>query len=427
MAGPGLWTAVTGSMRASSSASLASMRPDAFVFRLTHGPGRPIPIPIALVVSLNIHRRHLNAEQKRELVAKLLQAQPEKSNRAVAEQAKVDHKTVGSVRDRLEGRGEIPHVAARTDNRGRIQPAHKSKQTSIPPASSSIAARIVKMFGDGSEVSVRKVASKALDNVAPSYVAALMEKLAAEPSDGYRIEKMSGYGNDATWRVARAKDAHVLPIEPTKAEKRAERERALAERISALPDKKYGVILADPEWRLEPWSRETGMDRAADNHYPTSPTNIIAARDVPSIAAADCVLLMWATVPMLLDALHVMARWGFEYRSHLIWDKELGGTGYWFINQHEILLVGTKGKPVAPAPGTQARSILREKRGEHSAKPEAIAEMIERLWPSILKIELNRRGPARPGWDAWGDEALLAEGSPAVADADVPAYVREEG
>lgn len=282
------------------------------------------------------------------------------------------------------------------------------------------------MFGDGSEVSVRKIASK-LGNVAPSYVAALMEQLAAEPGDGYRVEKVSGYGNDATWRVASAEHAHVLAIEPTKAEKRAERERALAGRILALPDKKYGVILADPEWRLEPWSRETGMDRAADNHYPTSPTDVIAARDVPSIAAADCVLLMWATVPMLLDALHVMARWGFEYRSHLIWDKELVGTGYWFINQHEVLLVGTKGEPVAPAPGTQVRSILREKRGEHSAKPEAVAEMIERLWPSIPKIELNRRGAARPGWDVWGDEALPAENSPALADADIPALSREEG
>ena len=63
------------------------------------------------------------------------------------------------------------------------------------------------MFGDGSEVSVRKIASKVLDNVAPSYVADLMEKLAAEPGDGYRVEKVSGYGNDAIWRVARAEEA----------------------------------------------------------------------------------------------------------------------------------------------------------------------------------------------------------------------------
>jgi hypothetical protein len=38
---------------------------------------------------------------------------------------------------------------------------------------------------------------------------------------------------------------------------------------------RYGVIYADPEWRFEVYSRETGMDRAADNHYPTSATEEI--------------------------------------------------------------------------------------------------------------------------------------------------------
>jgi hypothetical protein len=44
-------------------------------------------------------------------------------------------------------------------------------------------------------------------------------------------------------------------------------------------------------------------------------------------------------------------------------------------------------------------------RGEHSAKPEVFRQMIEQYYPNIPKIELNRRGPARPGWDAWGAEA----------------------
>ena len=80
---------------------------------------------------------------------------------------------------------------------------------------------------------------------------------------------------------------------------RQERERALAKKIRALPNKRYGVILADPEWRFEPYSRVTGMDRAADNHYPTQTLDQIAALDVASIAADDCVLFLWATAPML--------------------------------------------------------------------------------------------------------------------------------
>jgi hypothetical protein len=31
--------------------------------------------------------------------------------------------------------------------------------------------------------------------------------------------------------------------------------------------------------------------------------------------------------------------------------------------------------------------------------------MIEQYYPTLPKIELNRRGPARPNWDAWGNES----------------------
>jgi N6-adenosine-specific RNA methylase IME4 len=35
--------------------------------------------------------------------------------------------------------------------------------------------------------------------------------------------------------------------------------------------------------------------------------------------------------------------------------------------------------------------------------------MIERLYPNLPKMELFRRGPPRPGWDAWGNEAGIPE------------------
>jgi hypothetical protein len=81
--------------------------------------------PYAYVISANIKRRHLTTEQKRELIAKLLKAQPEKSNRQIAETVKASHNTVGVVRDKLEGRGQIDHVEKRTDTKGRDQPARK--------------------------------------------------------------------------------------------------------------------------------------------------------------------------------------------------------------------------------------------------------------------------------------------------------------
>jgi N6-adenosine-specific RNA methylase IME4 len=171
------------------------------------------------------------------------------------------------------------------------------------------------------------------------------------------------------------------------------------------------VILADPEWKHVPWS-PTGMDRAADNHYPTSPTEVITSRPVASIAAKDAVLFLWAVVPMLPEALHVMKAWGFTYRTNAIWHKQRPGRqmglGRWFRIDHEILLVGTRGKPPAPAPGTQSRSVIEAPVGAHSAKPECVLELIEAYFPTLPKIELNRRGFARAGWDAWGHEVVAA-------------------
>ena len=79
------------------------------------------------VTSANLHRRHLTAEQRRELIEKLLKATPEKSDRAIGKMAKADNKTVAKARAKLERREEIPHVAKRADSKGRKQPARKKK------------------------------------------------------------------------------------------------------------------------------------------------------------------------------------------------------------------------------------------------------------------------------------------------------------
>lgn len=189
---------------------------------------------------------------------------------------------------------------------------------------------------------------------------------------------------------------------------RAEKEKALAEKtisVSLASEKKlYGVIYADPPWRFETYS-ENGMDRSADNHYPTMSLIDIAALKVP--AADDCVLYLWATVPMLPEALNVMEAWGFEYKSQVVWVKDRIGTGYWTRNQHEILLIGTKGGIPAPAQGSQPSSVINAPLGRHSEKPEVFAEMIEALFPATPKVELFCRSP-RAGWSVFGNESEAA-------------------
>ena len=73
---------------------------------------------------------------------------------------------------------------------------------------------------------------------------------------------------------------------------------------------------------------------------------------------------------MLPQALAVMEAWGFEYRTQIIWVKDRIGTGYWFRNKHELLLIGVRGDIPGPAPGSQWPSVIEAPVGFHSAKPE---------------------------------------------------------
>lgn len=84
------------------------------------------PDPVAYVVSANIHRRHLTAARKREIVAELLRQKPERSDRATARIANVSHPTVATVRADLEQTGDVEKPSTRTDTAGRQQPAHKT-------------------------------------------------------------------------------------------------------------------------------------------------------------------------------------------------------------------------------------------------------------------------------------------------------------
>jgi N6-adenosine-specific RNA methylase IME4 len=217
-------------------------------------------------------------------------------------------------------------------------------------------------------------------------------------------------------RLLRDDDGRLTPrarefIREVKAEKTAAkkairdaREIALAGKLRALPDKRYGVIYADPPWRFEVGSDAWKSTSHPENYYPTMVKHDIAALEIETIAADDCVLFMWTTGPHIDQALWVMKMWGFKYKTQYVWVKPRDCTGYWNRGQHEPLLVGTRGDVVAPAPGTQWSSVIFAPRGGHSEKPVKGYELIERHFRNPPKIELFARR-ARPGWEAWGLEA----------------------
>ena len=188
-------------------------------------------------------------------------------------------------------------------------------------------------------------------------------------------------------------------------------------RFAAMTNAKAGqfaVIYADPPWQFETWS-EKGKDLTSpDNHYPTMSYEEIAAIEVDGyrvseIAAKDAACFMWCTSSNILRAAEIMEAWGFQYKSQRIWDKQRTGTGYIFLNQHEVLLYGTRGN--APTPMEKFSSVLSAPRGKHSEKPAAVREMIELMFPhgdEHSRIEMFYRGEQIPGWSVWGLEAVEA-------------------
>ena len=198
-------------------------------------------------------------------------------------------------------------------------------------------------------------------------------------------------------------------VERIKKEKKREEtfKRIQAEAAAApeWPQGRFSVILADPP--VEDDFGHTKKD--VEHHYPTMSWDAVKALPVDEITTPDAVCFLWASPHMIHKMLEVLARWGFEYRTHMVWVKDQIGLGQWFRNRHEILLCGRRGDFPPPPEAVRSSSVSMCPQGEHSAKPEAFAAMIETWYPDAVKLELFRRGPARPGWSVWGSEAKAGE------------------
>lgn len=177
------------------------------------------------------------------------------------------------------------------------------------------------------------------------------------------------------------------------------------ERPLPFPNKRYSVIYADPPWSY----RNKGTRAAADRHYSTMSIEDIKALPVADIADEDCVLFLWATFPMLPEAMETIEAWGFEYKTlAFCWVKRnkksagwFWGLGNWTRSNPEICLLATRGHPKRIS--ARVHSVIDTPAGRHSAKPHEARERIVELMGDVPRIELFAREKV-PGWDAWGDE-----------------------
>lgn len=326
--------------------------------QLAHRPTRTYQgeDPVGFVVSLNLHRRHLSETQRSDVAASI-------ANMKQGE--RTDIPSIGGRSISQEQAAELLNVSVKS-----VERASKVQRDGIPELREAVRE---------DRVSVSAAADVAeLPKEEQREIVAKGEKEILEAAKQIRAQRAE-----------------------TRREERIERVAAMANPSPSLPTQRYPVIYADPPWRYEFAESES---RAIENQYPTMTLDDIRALKVSELATEDAILFMWATSPKLAEAMSVIEAWGFTYRSSAVWVKPQLGMGYYFRQQHELLLVATRGNIPAPAPADRPRSVVTADRLEHSAKPSDFAEAIERMYPTLPKIELFCRAP-RDGWAVWGNQS----------------------
>lgn len=166
---------------------------------------------------------------------------------------------------------------------------------------------------------------------------------------------------------------------------------------------KYEVIAIDPPWAYE----EKGGLSANDYNpeitrgatpYPTMKVDQIKEIDLP--LTDNSVVFLWTTHAFLKDAFDILEHWNLKYKATLVWDKEKMGMGRTIRMQCEFCLIAFKGNPIFN--GSSERDIIRESRREHSRKPDAFYQYVERATIG-RKLEYFSR-EKRTNWEIYGNE-----------------------
>lgn len=195
-------------------------------------------------------------------------------------------------------------------------------------------------------------------------------------------------------------------IKPAEAHRQMKKDEVKG-KAAELPGDKFSVIYADPPWSYNDKQGGSISESygAAEKHYPSLSLSELKALPIRDLSADDCVLFLWATCPLLEDALELCRAWGFRYKAQFVWDKVRHNMGHYNSVRHELLLICTKGSATPQNVKLHDSVQVIEKTNKHSEKPERFREIIDELYPVGNRIELFRRGSTPKGWSAWGNES----------------------
>lgn len=186
---------------------------------------------------------------------------------------------------------------------------------------------------------------------------------------------------------------------------------SIADSLLACGTETYGTILADPPWRFSNRTGKMAPEHRRLARYSTMTLEEIMALPVARLALPKSHLYLWVPNALVLEGLEVMRRWGYTYKTNLVWYKvrrdggpDGRGVGFYFRNVTEMVLFGTRGNLRTLAPGRRQVNILTSRKREHSRKPDQLYDIIEDCSPGPYLELFARHG--RMGWKQWGDESV---------------------
>lgn len=299
---------------------------------------------LAFIVSMNLHRRHLNESQRAMVAAKVAN---------MPQGARTDIASIDAMSQ--------PEVANLFNiSRPSVQRAQKVLTEGIP--------ELVKAVEQGKvTVSLAAIAVQLPEKKQTEFASKV--KAGEKPRNAYR-------------KVTQPKPGEI-----------------------EMPDGKYRIIYADPPWKYS--DERVGLDQygPAARHYPTMMIEELCgiSEQVRELTYNDAILFLWVPSPILEDAFKVIKAWGFKYKTSFVWDKVRKNFGHYNAPSHEFLLICTRGSctPDSDEKFDSVQSI--ERSNKHSEKPEEFRQIIDTLYAHGKRIELFARSQ-HEGWETWGNE-----------------------
>src|SRR2546428_398814 len=173
----------------------------------------------------------------------------------------------------------------------------------------------------------------------------------------------------------------------------------------------YQTILADPPWRFQNRTGKMAPEHKRLLRYPTLEFEEIYELPVAQLSAATSHLYLWVPNALLAEGLETMRRWGFTYKTNLVWykiRKDKGpdgrGVGFYFRNVTELVLFGVRGNLRTRAAGRRQVNLIATQKREHSRKPDELYQIIMQCSPGPY-LELFARYKLA-GWTQWGNEVV---------------------